>query len=165
MKKLLYVIAATLSLVACESNTPDGGSTTKGDYVDLGLTSGTKWKVQNEINVNDEHGLFTFQDAIAKFGYELPTKAQCQELCDECSWEWTFGGYKVIGPNKNYIILPPNGHSHFGTDYQNKNGEDGYYWSCSPDGENGAWSLTFDSGSYETSWDLQSSANSIRLVK
>ena len=45
MKKLLYVIAVALCMVACESNTPNGGSITKGDYEDLGLTSGTKWKV------------------------------------------------------------------------------------------------------------------------
>lgn len=46
--------------------------------------------------------------------WRMPTKAECQELVDCCTWEWTSvngnNGYKVIGPNGNYIFLPAAGY-------------------------------------------------------
>ena len=76
-------------------------------YVDLGLPSGTLWKNKNEGGRFIKY--FTYHDAIAEFGNNLPNEKQIYELQDECNWEWIGYGYKVIGPNGNYIILPVSG--------------------------------------------------------
>ena len=65
--------------------------------------------------------------------WRMPTKAEQDELCNNCTWSWTsvngVNGYRVIGPNGNSIFLPAAGY---------RNGEDvyrrgayGYYWSAS----------------------------------
>ena len=37
----------------------------------------------------------------------------CKELRKECEWIWNAGlGYKVVGPNKNYIFLTVGGYRH-----------------------------------------------------
>ena len=66
-------------------------------YVDLGLPSGTLWKDQNEIA-----GLYTYEQAMEKFGNELPTKEQLEELQTSCRWTWTGSSYRVEGPNGNH---------------------------------------------------------------
>ena len=48
-------------------------------YVDLGLPSGTLWKEQNEID-----GFCTYEQAMALFGNDLPTKEQWEELILSC---------------------------------------------------------------------------------
>lgn len=73
------------------------------DYVDLGLYSGTLW---NSVN---EKGLYTFDEATAKYTYQMPSFRQWVELRLLCEWEWIETGYKVIGPNGNFIILPNDG--------------------------------------------------------
>ena len=138
MKKLLYVIAAALCLVACESNAPEGG-----DYVDLGLSSGTKWKSQNELNPNGpKHDFFTYDEAMATFGKNLPTKEQWMELKKECTWNWTGTGSKVIGPNGNFITLPAAGFLYPDGHVDGK-GSGGGYWSSTLDGSGNAWYLSF----------------------
>lgn len=63
--------------------------------------------------------------------WRMPTKAECQELVDSCTWEWTsiYGnnGYKVIGPNGKYIFLPAAGFK--SSTNHNKSGERGIYRS------------------------------------
>ena len=81
------------------------------NYVDLGLPSGTKWKATNEKNAADaEYDFFTYDEAVSQFGDRLPTKDQCEELSAECQWSWTGNGYKVTGPNGNFITLPAAGY-------------------------------------------------------
>lgn len=96
-----------------------------GKYVDLGLYSGTMWKIENEP------GLYTYMETIGKYGDQVPTKEQLQELIDKCSWQWYDGNYKVIGPNGNYIILPAEGRKNCSgiLDYV---GAYGLYWSSTP---------------------------------
>lgn len=72
-------------------------------YVDLGLPSGTLWNSQNERD------MWTYDDAVKRFGNRLPSKEQWEELKDKCQWKWTDQGYKVIGPNGNYIFLTADG--------------------------------------------------------
>ena len=72
-------------------------------YVDLGLSSGTWWKSQNE------EGLYSLDEAKKKFGEEMPTREQFAELKSACQWSWTGNGYKVTGPNGNSIVLPAMG--------------------------------------------------------
>ena len=42
--------------------------------------------------------------------WRMPTHAEQEELMNECTWTWTTqngtNGYKVTGPNGNYIFLP-----------------------------------------------------------
>lgn len=79
-------------------------------YVDLGLPSGTWWKQY------DEEGTYQRHEAIERFGEDLPTLEQCQELRDFCKWSFTIQSlpkdssefkYKRIaiakGPNGNKI--------------------------------------------------------------
>ncbi|MCQ2318846.1 MAG: hypothetical protein MJZ90_08025 [Bacteroidales bacterium] len=73
-------------------------------YVDLGLHSGTLWKDKNE-----EGGFYIYDQAMSKFGNELPTKEQFEELKSSCKWAWTGSGYKVTGPSGASIYLPAEG--------------------------------------------------------
>ena len=79
--------------------------------------------------------------ASVKLGapWRMPTEAECDELIEKCTWQWTelyeMQGYKVIGPNGNYIFLPA-----AGWNYYEKEGDtgktsfegigDGKYWVC-----------------------------------
>ncbi len=65
-------------------------------------------------------------------GWHMPTKAQIQELIDKCRWTWTayngtVYGYKVTGPNGNYIFLPFAGYRTFSA--LSSAGSSGWYWS------------------------------------
>ena len=133
-KTLLFILTAMVvcMFTSCKQSSSDE-PTEQNIYVDLGLPSGTLWKNQNEQpNPNDKYGFYTYDEAVSKFGYELPTKEQCQELIDECSWSWTFGGYKVTGPNRNYIILPPDGENDCDIDTLYGYGITSSLWSATP---------------------------------
>lgn len=129
------------------AGTNNGGAT--GEYVDLGLTSGTKWKVSNEVNEADTvYDFFTYDEAMARFGNSLPTMEQYQELIDECQWSWTGSGYNVTGPNGNSISLPAAGiRNCYGRVFEV--GSEGYYWSYKPDDGSYAWDIGFYSGSVD----------------
>lgn len=92
-------------------------------YVDLGLPSGTLWKTYNE------NGFFSYYDAVNRFGTKLPTRNQFDELIENCTWSWNGSGYKITGPNGNFIVLPA-----AGSRTKNKGdvegvGSTGTYWS------------------------------------
>ena len=65
--------------------------------------------------------------------WRMPTKAECQELIDSCTWEWTtsnnINGYRVTGPNGHSIFLPAGGVRINDVSYAID--EFGYYWSSS----------------------------------
>lgn len=135
-----------------------------GDYVDLGLSSGTKWKTINEKNDADvEYSFFTYDEAVAAFGNKLPRRVQCLELAKECSWTWTGMGYRVVGPNGKSISLPASGYRDGDGDIYV--GSIGCYWSSAPDSSDGAWCLYFYSGGVSVSSDYRYDGNSVRLVK
>ena len=73
--------------------------------------------------------------ATANWGgtWRMPTKAEQDELCNNCTWNWTtqngVNGYKVTGPNGNSIFLPAAGFRN-GTSL-NDVGSYGFYWSSS----------------------------------
>lgn len=95
-------------------------------FIDLGLPSGTKWRTLNE------EGLYTFEDAVATFGKQLPTYKQFTELQEKCQWkELKNGGYKVVGPNGNYIIFPLPGYINCTGEFRGEN-ELGDYWTSTP---------------------------------
>ena len=81
----------------------------------------------------------TDDTATSEWGgnWRMPTKEECQELLDNCTWEWTTQnetmGYKVTGPNGQSIFLPAAGtHGYsYGCSVE-RNMETGRYWSSSP---------------------------------
>ena len=80
-------------------------------------------------------GDVTYDVAAKVWGgtWRIPGKDQIQELVNNCTWEWTtqsgVAGYKVTGPNGNYIFLPACG-SYF-EDSNAAKGVSGRYWSSS----------------------------------
>lgn len=89
-----------------------------GEYVHIGADiSGTEYDVAH-VKWGD--------------GWRMPTKSELQELCENCSWNWTtqngVNGYKVIGSNGNSIFLPAAG-DRYGTEASSVS--DGFYWSSS----------------------------------
>ena len=135
-------------------------------YVDLGLPSDLKWATCNvgasgssdygnyfawgktspkSTDVSDNHKVWgdisgnpSLDAAAAKWGggWRMPTKAEFQELIDNCTWTWTthggHHGYKVTGPNGNSIFLPAagwldDGRSNIQSDVR------GSYWSSNED--------------------------------
>lgn len=107
-----------------------------GQWVDLGLPSGTLWKSENET------GYYSYSKALKKYGEKNPTDRQWWELMKYCTFVWDSikKGYKVIGPNGNSIFIPALGYKNC----QNKIvcvGEAGYYWLRTVDAtaKEGAW--------------------------
>jgi hypothetical protein len=92
------------------------------EYVDLGLSSATLWKSANE------EGLYSFDEATAKFNYTLPSFGHWAELRYLCEWEWVETGYKVTGPNGNFIMLPNDGMKSCDGQISSV-GLNGFYWS------------------------------------
>ena len=101
--------------------------------VDLGLS--VNWDSYNAYASSESSSgkwlnsekMFDLSDYCA--GYSCPSKAQLQELVDNCEWTWTEvdskKGYKVTGPNGNSIFLPASGIK-IDSKYVN-NGKCGYY--------------------------------------
>jgi len=103
------------------------------DWVDLGLPSGTLWKSSNETDPNDgDYDLYTYDDAMQKFGKQLPTKEHWEELKNTCKWTWADNGYNVTGPNGNSIFLPASGYRYCCDGKVYDVGTYGEYWSSEP---------------------------------
>ena len=138
----------------------------KGDstYIDLGLPSGTKWKISNETYPKRR---YTYDDAIQRFGNKLPSSEQFYELMNFCKWDWDEEqeGYNVEGLNGNSIFIPADG-------WCDENGKVVYefgnqYWSSTPDerGYDQAWSFYFDSHCSEFELNDWHFKFSVRLIK
>lgn len=135
------------------------------EYIDLGLPSHTRWR-----GINEDCGLITYEDAVEIYKNKLPNKNQLIELRDHCEWTITEHGYKVTGPNGNYIILPAEG-------YRNCSGQlsgigvVGSYWSSTKQDAESAWRIGFEPGKIRHTTKisvtnhLQCYGRSIRLVK
>lgn len=103
MKKMTYALMVLfLVLTSCEK---EGEGNV--EYVDLGLS--VKWASCNEgaSSPEGDGDRYTWKEAKS---FSLPTKAQCEELIDNCTWKLCtkkgVNGMKVIGPNGNRIFLP-----------------------------------------------------------
>ncbi len=171
MKKTLSLIIMALMalslavLSACKKEGGGNGEEVSGKYVDLGLSSGTKWKAVNEENAADvEYAFFTYDEAIAAYGNKLPSREQWEELLNECSWSWTGMGYKMVGPSGKSISLPAAG-SRDCLGFVSPVGSGGGYWSSTPLGSDDAWCLYFVSGELYTGRDHRCNGFSVRLVQ
>lgn len=128
-------------------------------YVDLGLPSGTLWKNANE------NGFYNYENAIIRFGNNMPTKWQWAELKGYCTWRWTGQGYKIIGPNDNSIYLPAVGWHNWDGDIIEV-GTNGSYWSSTPyDAPNFTWCLYFSPNMVQISNSGNEYGLSVRLVQ
>ena len=167
---------AALTMSQCvkndESSSISGGNHNNdsiadtSEYVDLGLISLTLWKNANEKKASDpSNDFYTYDEAIAAFGNNLPTMEQFLELKQSCEWRWVDAGYYiVIGPNKNYILLPAAGFYDCMGDFCYPRFY-GFYWSSTPAGSTKAWYLNFYSNDVYMYKDKRCYANSVRLVK
>ncbi len=126
-----------------------GETSTKSDYSES--TSSTYGKEMSDIGGNARYDVARKQWGST---WRMPTKAEFQELIDNCTWKWTtqngVNGMKVTNKkNGNSIFLPAAG-DRFGTSLSST-GSAGYYWSSTPYESNvgGAYGLYFDDGSYD----------------
>lgn len=107
-----------------------GETTTKSEYIKN--NSKTYGKSIDNISDNAQ-----YDAARANWGdsWRLPTKTECEELKNKCTWSWTtqdgHKGYKVTGPNGKSIFLPAAGFRHITSLYDT--GDNGYYWSSTTD--------------------------------
>lgn len=128
-------------------------------WVDLGLPSGTLWKDKNE-----DGGFYTYEQAVNKFGDNLPTKDQFDELMSKCQWSWNGSGYKVTGPNGNSIVMSASGcRDCYGSVWSV--GAKGYYWSSTPYDSEEAWALVIKSGGVAMYYGWCCNCQSVRLVQ
>lgn len=99
MKKIICMALAaiTLAFAGCNENDPSAGHIFK----DLNLSSGTRWAEKPEPNPNNADGLFTIEKALARFGGNIPTKAQWEELLSRCSFEKNAEGILLTVNTKN----------------------------------------------------------------
>ncbi len=132
-----------------------------GGYVNLGLPSRTLWKAENEP------GFYDYDQAMAEFGNNLPTKEQLEELKTFCRWTWTGDGYEVNGPNGKSIFLPAAGFRDCSGSIHSVGSYDEYgdYWSATPNGSKYAWLLFFYSSEGRMSYRNRCYGHSVRLVK
>ena len=105
-------------------------------------------------------------------GWHIPTKAEFQELIDNCTWTWiqynnTLWGYRVEGKNGNKIFLPATG-LYQGTELQEV-GSCGYYWSESLSRDKSKASVLCLNNEYSSNYYLSTMLSyyglSIRPVK
>lgn len=156
MKKLFYasmLCLMALVTVQCgkDDEVPEG-------YVDLGLPSGLLWKAENEPDRMD------YNAAVAKYGKELPTATQFQELIDKCDWKWSGSGYKIFGPNGNTMTIRAKGYYDcFNSFYSD--GEGGYYWSSTAGDNQYRQHLYFTSKNISIGGHPECCLLSVRLVK
>lgn len=124
-------------------------------------------------NIAGISGNFSYDVARYNWGGEwrIPTNTECQELLDNCAWEWTtlngVDGYKVVSKNGNYIFLPAAGYIS-GSRSSNK-GANGCYWSAtyyynSYNGNGYAYYLSFGIGSHYMSNDYRYEGKTVRPV-
>ena len=113
----------------------------------------TKYNTYSSYGTVDNKTTLELSDDAARAhwggSWRMPTKAEQDELRNNCSWEWTtqngVNGYTVTGPNGNSIFLPAAGFRNDGLfDWA---GSIGKYWSSSlcSGGPYYAYLLEFDS--------------------
>lgn len=152
--------------------TTDKGNYTWDTYFDNPNGSDGEWK---GCSVTSDIAGSEYDAASVELGstWRLPTEDEMQELVDKCEWEWSemngVKGYKVTGPNGNYIFLPAAGNAD-GYNITNT-GAYGGYWTSTPNNDNSkamAKNLYFYGSSstklYNTQWSNRYSGRSIRPV-
>ena len=101
--------------------------------------------------------------------WRMPTKAEYQELVDNCTWTWTtqggHNGYKVTSKKSgNSIFLPAAGYWTGSSIYSQ--GEFGDYWCSTPSESHteDAYDLDFDSSGHNVDLYFRSFGHAVRPV-
>lgn len=123
-----------------------------------------------DVPMDDISGNPQYDVARKKWGdaWRMPTYEEQEELMTLCTWELTtingFNGYKVTGPNGNYIFLPAAGYRYGST--LNFDGYYGGYWNSKPhdDGNDSAFFLCFDDKEQRINAYYRSDGQSVRAV-
>ena len=138
-----------------------GETFTKGEYTESNCRT-------YDRTFGDISGNVGYDAARANWGgsWRMPTKTEYEELLNNCQWTFiTMGdhnGYKVIGPNGNYIFLPAAGYRN-GAILDNS-GSYGSYWSSSPYDTKSSYELYFSSSSRGVGWSGRRDGQSVRAV-
>lgn len=82
----------------------------------------TKYCIDSKHGTVDNNTTLELADDAANVNWKgywrMPTKAEQIELFQKCTWTWTtqgnVSGFKVTGPNGNYIFLPAAGQRAYG---------------------------------------------------
>ena len=138
-----------------------GETATKSVYTEE--NSRTLYKTMSDISGNA-----TYDAARANWGgsWRMPTKAEIEELLNNCTWTWTtqngVNGMRVTGPNGNSIFLPATGYYQGSSRYSGS----GYYWSSTPyeSATSPAYFLYFNSGSRHVGWYERDYGRTVRPV-
>ena len=154
------------------------GATTPEDYGKYyawgETTNKTSYNESNSVTygqqISDFSGNATYDAARANWGstWRMPTKAEMEELENNCTWTWTtqngVNGYRVTGPNGNSIFLPAAGYW-FGSS-GNYVGESGSYLSSTPNVSDNysACFLYFNSDIRDVGWRSRYYGQTIRPV-
>ena len=167
-----------LSVKWASCNVGASSPTGYGNYYAWGETS-TKsrydddnCKTWNDRSLRDIRGNSSYDAARANWGgsWRLPTRAECDELVNNCTHHWTTqNGVKGMRftskRNGNSIFLPAAGWRD-GTSTDGA-GEYGFYWSSTPYESitQDAYYLCFSSwGDADTGWHLRDSGRTVRPV-
>ena len=128
-------------------------------------------ELQSQGYIDSEGNLTAQYDAArANWGgtWRMPTKAEYNELLNNCTWIWTtqngVNGYKVTGPSGASIFLPAAG-SRNGSSLNDARSY-GDYWSSTPVGYGNyyAYDLYFDSGNHNMGYGNRGDGRSVRPV-
>ena len=133
----------------------------------------TKYNNSSSYGTVDNKTVLDLSDDAARANWggswRMPTKAEQDELREQCTWTWTtqngVNGYKVTSKkNGNSIFLPAAGYRS-GSSLNNAGGY-GYYWSSSlyTDSPYGAYDLYFNSDSVDWSGSSRYYGQSVRPV-
>lgn len=136
---------------------------TKDEYTEK--NSLTYYKQMDDISGNVQYDAVTFNWSG---DWRMPTKAEMQELIDNCIWTWVtrngVNGYKVASKvNSNSIFLPATG-SRDGASLNNA-GRYGYFWSSTPIYNNYANYLSINSSSRIVDSDGRNDGRPVRPVR
>lgn len=91
-----------------------------GDYYAWGDTIVREKYIPGDYYYEKYDSIFSFEDVVktkVKGNWRMPTEEEMEELEKNCTWKWItqngVNGYKVIGPNGNFIFLPATGYYSF----------------------------------------------------
>ena len=145
------------------------GETEEKDYYDWSTYTHCDGSRETCHHIGDDIAGTEYDVAHMKWGgsWRMPTKAQQDELRENCTREWTqqngVNGIRVTGPNGNSIFLPATGYRWDDDLYYGGSG--GCYWSSSLFSFYGsAYRLSFNSSYWDWDYDIRGYGQSVRAV-